>query len=148
MKWIALFSVIVFCGVFFAVYGFNLSQPQAIQLEPPYAFVPNDVQSELLSLTFVFVFSALFFGFSAPLALGIEAAKFASLYSAGSVDATYLAFALPQVIVALSATYLGQGLLKDYQGDGRWKQYAQKSAMLLILALVVWVAVFFGRRLV
>lgn len=138
----------VFAGVFFAVYGFNLSQPEAIHLEPPYQFTPNDIQSELLSLTFVFVFSALFFGFSAPLALGVEAAKFASLYSAGLVDVTYLAFALPQALVAFSATYLGQGLLKDYQGDNRWREFAQKSAMLLILALVVWAAVFFGRRLV
>jgi len=145
MKLIAIFSVVVLVAAFAGVYGYNTTQDQALDLVPPYAFTPNDLVSELLVLAFVFSFSLLFFGYGAPVALGIEGLKFASLYTNGAVGPTYLLLMLPEVFLALSATYLGQGLLNDYQGKGIWHEYAQKSAIHFIVALVLWAAVFFGR---
>lgn len=145
MKLIAVFSVVVMVAAFAATYGYNTTQTDAIALTPPYAFSPNDVFSELLALAFVFSFSLLFFGYGAPLALGIEGVKFASLYSSGAVPQTYLLLILPQVFLALSATYLGQGLLNDYQGKGIWHEYAKKSVTHFIVGLVLWAAAFFGR---
>ncbi len=145
MKLIAVFSVVVFVATFAAIYGYNTTQAEPIELTPPYAFVPDDVFSELVALTFVFAFSLLFFGFAAPLALGIEGIKFGSLYSTGAVHWTYLLLAIPQVFIALSATYLGQGLLNDYQGKGLWHEYAKKSAISMIIGLVLWAAIYFGR---
>ncbi len=147
MRLLAAFSVIVMAAVFFTVYGLNLSQGFALDVQPPYAFSPGDVGGELMALAFVFVFSVLFFGYGAPVALGMEGAKFASLYSAGAVNETYLAFLLPEVLVAVAAVYLGQGLLKDYQGEGLWHGYAKKALVFLILGLLAWAAVFFGRRM-
>ncbi|MBI2445209.1 hypothetical protein HYV43_02365 [Candidatus Micrarchaeota archaeon] len=145
MKLIAIFSVVVMAAAFAGVYGYNTIQPEPVQLTPPYAFSPNDVVSELLALAFVFSFSLLFFGYGAPLALGIEGVKFASLYTTGAVPQSYLLLMLPQVFLALSATYLGQGLLNDYQGKGIWHEYAKKSVIHFIVALILWAAVFFGR---
>ncbi|MDP2717939.1 MAG: hypothetical protein Q8P02_04300 [Candidatus Micrarchaeota archaeon] len=148
MRLLAAFSIIIMAAVFFAVLGLNISQGAALDVKPPYAFSAGDVASELLALAFVFVFSVLFFGYGAPVALGIEGAKFASLYSTGGVSELYLAFMLPEVLVAVSAVYLGQGLLKDYQGEGLWHRYAKNGLVFLILGLLVWAAVFFGRRFV
>lgn len=145
MKLIAVFSLVVFVATFAAVYGYNTTQGQQLSLTPPYAFVPDDLFSELVALAFVFAFSLLFFGFAAPLALGMEGIKFGSLYSTGAVHWTYLLLAVPQIFVALSATYLGQGLLNDYQGKGLWHEYAKKAAITFIIGLLLWAAAFFGR---
>lgn len=145
MKLIAVFSVVVLVAAFAGIYGYNTTQPQTLDLTPPYAFEPNDLVSELMVLAFVFAFSLLFFGFGAPLALGIEGLKFGSLYSSGAIGPSYLLLMIPEVFLALSATYLGQGLLNDYQGKGIWHEYAQKSAIHFIIALVIWAAVYFGR---
>lgn len=135
-------------AVFAGVYGYNTTQPQAVSLLPPYAFTPDDTLSELLSLAFVFAFSLLFFGYAAPLALGIEGAKFGSLVSTGAVHWSYVALAAPEIAVSLSAMYLGQGLLLDYQGKGLWQHYAKRSVIFFILGLVLWAAAFYGRRFV
>lgn len=146
MKLVPVFSILVMVAVFAAVYGYNTTQPEKINLKPPYAFTPDDITSELMALGFVFAFSLLFFGYAAPLALGIEGAKFGSLITSGAVHWTYLALTVPEMVVAISATYLGQGLLLDYQGQGLWQTYAKRSVILLIIALVLWVAAFYGRR--
>jgi hypothetical protein len=148
VKLLAVFSIIAMAAVFFAVLGLNISQNAGLNVQPPYAFSSGDVISELMALSFVFVFSVLFFGYGAPIALGFEAAKFASLYSIGAVNELYLLFMIPEVLVAVSAVYVGQGLLKDYQGEGLWHAYAKKGVIFLILGLLIWAAVFFGRRLV
>ena len=146
MKLIPIFSIVAMVAVFAAVYGYNTTQSPKISLNAPYAFQPDDVISELVSLAFVFAFSLLFFGFATPLALGIEGAKFASLLTSGAVHWTYLTLAVPEIVVAMAATYLGQGLLLDYQGKGLWQSYAKRSLALLIIGVVLWAAAFYGRR--
>ncbi len=148
MRLIPIFSMVVFVAVFAAIYGYNLQATEKVSFQPPYAFQPEDLQGEVLSLVFVFVFSLLFFGSATPLALGIEAAKFASLYSTGAVGQFYLALALPICLVGLSASYLGHGLWVDYQGKGLWRDYARKSTVYLMAGLALWALIYFGRQYV
>lgn len=146
MKLIAVFSVVVMVASFAGVYGYNTTQSTPFTLSPPYSFEPNDLFSELVALAFVFVFSLLFFGYGAPLALGMEGIKFASLYTSNAVPASYLLLMLPQIFMGLSATYLGQGLLNDYQGKGLWHEYAKKTLTHAVVGLVLWAVAFFGRQ--
>ncbi|MBI5035805.1 hypothetical protein HZC09_00525 [Candidatus Micrarchaeota archaeon] len=146
MKVLLIVSLVFFAAVFVGVYAYNSAYPDKIVLQPPYAYVPGDMASEASSLVFVFVLSLLFFGYSAPIALGIEAAKYASMISTNALPVTHAAFILPAMLASVAAVYLGQGLLKDYKGEGNWIDYAQKSAYYMIAALVIWLIVFFGRN--
>ncbi len=82
-------------------------------VKPPYYFQENDVKSEFNGFFFVFLFSLLFFGLSAPIALAVEGAKYGTLISTQGVRAFDFAFAIPEVLAAYSAVLLGQAVMND-----------------------------------
>ncbi|HLD76077.1 MAG TPA: hypothetical protein VI874_03600 [Candidatus Norongarragalinales archaeon] len=144
MKAILIVSGIFFVAAFFGMFTYN-QHYEPFLLTPPYAYTPADGLSEAYAFLFVFTTSFLFFGFAAPLALGIESGKIASLLSTNTVPLTHALFLVPYFFAAVSATYLGQGLLKDYRGEGLWKDHAHKSAWYLGLSIILWALVYFGR---
>lgn len=146
MKAILIVAGVFLAASFFGVLAYNSTFPP-IKLDPPYAYTPGEGVSELYAFLFVFVTSFLFFGFSAPIALGVEAVKTAAYVSSQAVPVTHALFLIPAFLASVSATYLGQGLLKDFQGTGLWMDYARKSAHYLVAALLLWLLVLFGRGL-
>lgn len=123
-------------------------------ISPPYAFdvyeggqgfalKQGGVLGILNSYFFVFIFSLLFFGFSAFIAMGIEGAKYASMISTGSMPGYDLLFAVPQIFALIAATELGQGVMNDFEGkesifenDG-WKTAFVYFAAGIALAVVL-----------
>ncbi|MFA6048568.1 MAG: hypothetical protein WC792_01300 [Candidatus Micrarchaeia archaeon] len=69
------------------------------------------------SFLFVLLFSLLFFGIAAPLALGFEGARYAALFSSGHLNFFDIAFLVPEVLAAVSATVIGKGIIDDYRGN-------------------------------
>ncbi len=126
MNSLSYFSVIVFFACFAAVFFIN---SQAIQNQSNlFSFNPPYAESGLIGVFnaffFVFVFSLLFFGFTAPVAMGVQGLVLASQYSAfiGGLNKnfSYWSFALiiPQFFAVFAATSLGEGVIKDYEGKG------------------------------
>lgn len=108
----------MFVIAFAAVFAAQSALGAAIEFKPPYYYAPGDALGVINSFFFVFFFSLLFFGYAAPLALGIEAVKYASYFSTGAANAFDLLFAAPGILAALSAIRLGHGVLRDLRGEG------------------------------
>ncbi len=111
-------ALLVLGFVFVAASNFDFeagafkAQPSAA-FKPPYYFAENDVKSEFNAFFFVFLFSLLFFGLSAPVALAIEGLKYGTLISTASPTAFEFAFAIPGVLASYSAVLLGQAIMND-----------------------------------
>ncbi|MBI5229188.1 hypothetical protein HY991_03690 [Candidatus Micrarchaeota archaeon] len=138
-------GVIVFIAAFGAVYFYNSSAENKFLFIPLYHYEPGDFLSEVNAFLFPFIFSLLFFGISAPLALGMEGLKYASLLSTGGMASYDLAFALPQVIAAFSATVFGTAILNDYSGKGNLLEDLKKGAKYLGYAFALMLLLFFMR---
>ncbi|MBU1197861.1 hypothetical protein KJ765_05125 [Candidatus Micrarchaeota archaeon] len=149
MNLLAILSVLALViGTTFVAYSnFDLGsmtflENPAVTFHPPYAFQAGDWVSTLNAFFFVFLFSMLFFGLSAPIAMGLEGAKFGSLLSTGTVHAYDYVFVIPQLLGAYAAILLGQGVLRDFGGKetvfvnwgGAFKFFA--AGLLLTVVLI------------
>ncbi|MEK6954442.1 MAG: hypothetical protein AABX01_05510 [Candidatus Micrarchaeota archaeon] len=105
----------------------------------PYYFAPGDFTSYLNAYFFVFVFSLLFFGFSAPIALGIEGTKYASFAISGSLPAFDYVFLIPEMLAAYSAIVLGGGILNDIDGENVFEKWSA-AVKFFVIGLVLMVA--------
>jgi Mn2+/Fe2+ NRAMP family transporter len=152
MNSLSFFSIIIFFACFAAVFFVN---SQAIQnhanlfsFNPPYA--ENGLMGTFNAFFFVLVFSLLFFGFTAPVAMGVQGLVLASNYSffvAGlNNNFSYWSFAfiIPQFFAVFAATSLGEGVIKDYKGEGSvyagWNE-ALKFFLIGFALLVVFVLI-------
>jgi len=112
-------SLLAFLAGLLGVYWFNSANPAApIVFRGFYYFAVGDALSYAGSLAFVFLFSLMFFGYSAPLALFLEGARYASLYTTGGMPLFDLAFAFPGLLACYSAVLLGKSALADFRGTG------------------------------
>jgi hypothetical protein len=128
-------GILVFIAAFGAVYAVNSGSTQ-FAFTPPYYYVNGgDLASVLNSMLFVFLFSLLFFGLGAPLALGIEGLKYSSLYLAQAIPFYDLFYILPQFIAAYAATILGTGALADFQGNASVFDYWKDGVKYFLVAL-------------
>lgn len=136
-------GVLFFIAAFGTVFYLNSSETdgKALQFTPPYHYVVGETISFVNAFLFVFILSAVFFGFGVPIALGIEGLKFASLFSLGAMPAYDMLFAVPEVVVAYSAALLGKGAIEDYRGKGNvftsWKDALKWFAVSLFMLLVL-----------
>ncbi|MEM4255040.1 MAG: hypothetical protein QXR53_01790 [Candidatus Norongarragalinales archaeon] len=145
MKISLFLGIVVFVICFGGVLYLNSSNPEGklFVFTPPYNYVVGDTLSFFNSFLFVFILSAAFFGIAAPIALGMEGLKYASLLSAGLMPVYDVLFVIPSLLSAYSASLLGQGAIEDYQGKGsvfgHWqdavKWFAVGTAILVILIL-------------
>ncbi len=133
----------VFIGYYALNYDFSGEGKEAPAFTPPYYFKSGEFVSYLNAFFFVFVFSLLFFGYSAPIALGIEGAKHASMLLQPNPVTFDLIFLVPQTLAAYSAIVLGQGVLEDIDGKSvfeRWnralKFFGIAFGMMIILIVV------------
>ena len=136
-KSLAVLSVIVFVIAFTAVFAAQAAFGAYIEFKPPYYYAPGNALGVVNSFFFTFFFSLLFFGYAAPLALGIEAVKYASYFASGAANAFDLLFAAPGVLAALSAIRLGHGVLRDLRGEGSVFDEFSASARLFIAGVVL-----------
>ncbi len=130
-------SVIVFVIAFAAVFAAQATLGATLEFKPPYYYAPENALSVINSFFFVFFFSLLFFGYAAPLALGVEAVKYASYFSSGAANAFDLIFAAPGILAALSAVHLGHGVLRDLRGEGSVFDEFSVAARLFIAGAVL-----------
>ncbi|HLD62333.1 MAG TPA: hypothetical protein VI875_00535 [Candidatus Norongarragalinales archaeon] len=140
-------GIVVFVACFGGVLYLNSSAGEGTKLffvTPPYNYAVGDALSYVNAFLFVFILSAAFFGIAAPLALGIEGLKYASLLSTGIMPVYDILFAIPQVFAAYSAALLGRGAIEDYQGKGsvfaHWKD-SVKFFVVGAVSLVILIAV-------
>jgi len=136
---VAALALFAFTAAFFAVWLTNQAAPaeQQFIFLPPYHYEADDYWSYLTAFFFATVFSLLFFGAGAPIAMAIEGAKYASLYSVGVMPAFDLAFAVPTLIAALAAATLGQGVIADYRNKGSLFDYWRTSVLYFNTALLL-----------
>ncbi len=149
MNSLSFFSVVVFFACFAAVFFIN---SQAMQSKSTlFSFTPPYAESGLFGIFnaffFVFVFSLLFFGFTAPVAMGVQGLVLASNYSyfmAGmNNNFSYWSFAfiLPQFLAVFAATSLGEGVIKDYEGKGSvytgWNEALKFFSIGLVVLMVM-----------
>lgn len=146
---VAVVALLLSFGGFYAInYDFanGGAYEDAWDFVPPYYFIPGELVSSLNSFFFVFAFSLLFFGYSAPVALAIEGAKYGSLAVHGKLVALDLAFLFPEILAAYSAILLGQGVLSDFEGKDtvfvQWGSAIRFFALGFGLAL----GLYFARR--
>ncbi len=125
--------VIAFAAVFAAQTAFGAT----IEFKPPYYYAPGDALGVVNSFFFVFFFSLLFFGYAAPIALAVEAVKYASYFSTGAVGVIDLLFAAPGILAALSAIRLGHGVLRDLRGEGSVFDEFSAAARLFIAGAIL-----------
>ncbi len=104
-----------------------------------------DLLSLLLAYVFVFIGSSLFFGLGTPFALGLEAAKYSSLFLSGRTLPFDAVFAIPALIAAYSANLLNEGVLEDYEHSGTVFKNVELSVVLLLAGLAMLVALYFVR---
>ncbi|HEV8289784.1 MAG TPA: hypothetical protein VGQ00_02405 [Candidatus Norongarragalinales archaeon] len=149
MNTITLFSLIVFATVFAAVYINNTTTGATpIVFTPPYSYASGgDLLSELNAFLFTFIFSLLFFGLSAPIALGIEGAKYAGLFTQHLMSAFDFAFLLPQVIAVFAATLLGQAIIDDYTEKRSLLEGWTDARNYFLAAFVLFIVVFLVKML-
>ncbi len=107
----------VFAAAFASVYGLH-SLGYEIAFAPPYYYAPEDVFTPLNAFFFSFIFSLLFFGYGAPLAMLVEGLKFSSYYVNGIIGAVDLLFFIPNALAVLAAIRLGHAALQDLRGEG------------------------------
>lgn len=137
MEFLLVFSIISFAAMFGAVYYLNTVQGFELSFTPPYYFKTGDWISLFNAFSFVFVVSLLFFGMGAPIALGAEGLKYASLYSLSGMHWFDFSFILPEFIACFAAISLAQGVLSDYEGRESIKNYFHSSVKNLLLGLAL-----------
>ncbi|MFH0971342.1 MAG: hypothetical protein V1835_02125, partial [Candidatus Micrarchaeota archaeon] len=80
----------------------------------------------------------LFFGYSSPIALGVEGAKYASLALSGAMPIYDYVFLIPEVLAAYSAVLLGRGVLDDFEGKSIFEHWSAALRVFMVgFALVV-----------
>ncbi|MFH0971837.1 MAG: hypothetical protein ABIG96_00165 [Candidatus Micrarchaeota archaeon] len=138
--------VLAFAGTYAMSIDFATGKAKADSgiINPPYAFVPGELISTLNAYFFVFVFSLLFFGYSAPIATGIEGAKYASMLSHGVIGIFDLIFIIPQLLGAYSAVLLGQGVVDDIEGKSIFENW-NRALRFFLVGLGLMIFLFFVR---
>jgi hypothetical protein len=147
MKAYIILGLMVFMAAFAGIFYLNYQPGEKINFKPPYHYVPGEPLSYANAFFFVFVFSLLMIpkiGSLAPIALGIEGTKYASLLSLGKMPVTDLLFVAPQVIAAYSAAVLAQGVVDDLDEKQSLTLSMQKAVKYLIVAVILFAAVLFG----
>jgi hypothetical protein len=118
----AILSIVCLLATFGIIFGMNYdfttnkAKADANVFNAPYYFVSGEFISYINAYLFVFVFSLLFFGLSAPIAFIIEGGKYASLLVHNQIVPFDFVFLLPELLVAYSAILLGRGVLDDFEG--------------------------------
>ena len=117
MNGIAVLSLLVFFTCFFGLAAYDMMASSGMYYyTPPYFFRIGDWLGALVSFSFVFIFSLLFFGLGAPAAMAVEGLKFGTLIASGHITLFGLLFIFPQLLAMISATTLGEGIMKDWEG--------------------------------
>ncbi len=145
MDRLLLLTLVAFVVCFAGVYYVNsTSASDQFEFVPPYYFETGEVFAIINSFLFVFIFSLLFFGYGAPIAMAVEGLKYGSLYSLKALPEFDLLFVVPQALACYSAVLLGKSALDDFGGKGSlfeaWRpafKYFVVSAVLLGALLVV-----------
>ena len=134
MNALGLLSFGVLLVSFFGVLAFN-SIPDAdkITFTQPYYFLKDDALSYFNAYCFVLLFSLLFFGMGAPIAMAIEGTKYAVLFSV--LPFYDLLFLLPELCAMLAATKLGEGVMADWSGEGSIYPYWSEGIKLALLGV-------------
>ncbi|MFH1750150.1 MAG: hypothetical protein ABH863_00560 [Candidatus Micrarchaeota archaeon] len=139
---LALF-IVAFGGFYAINYDFaSGSVREGAAFVAPYNYIAGSFTSHLNAYFFVFVFSLLFFGYSTPIALGLEGAKHASAMLHGA-NPFELVFIIPSLIGAYAAIVLGQGVLEDIEGNSvfeKWNAAVKFFAIGLALTVALSIA--------
>ena len=117
--------------------------PQATAVLPPYYFKVGRPLSYATAFFFVFVGSILLFGFSAPLVMLLEGAKYGFMYSQGTLSYYDFFYILPEMFAMYAAVLLGQGVLKDFEGkENVFEQWdaAKKYFLFAVAGLLILLA--------
>jgi hypothetical protein len=138
-------SLVLFAICFIAVFAYNNFSGDKIVVKPPYFFNAGDAVSQVNSVAFVFFFSLLAFGLSTTVAMGIEGAKFASLFSTGAIGGYDLLFIIPEALAAFAACELGQAILNDYEGKSSLFKNTKFIIASLAGSVILLVAFILGR---
>ncbi|PIT85527.1 hypothetical protein COU36_02810 [Candidatus Micrarchaeota archaeon CG10_big_fil_rev_8_21_14_0_10_59_7] len=146
LKALTVLSLFVFLAAFAASY-YTFPEDGGQPFVPPYAYQPAEFWSIVNSFFFVLIGSALFFGFSAPLALGIEGWKYGSLFAAKAIPSFDLLFIVPQFVAAFAAILIGQGMIKDYEGSGVLYEHWRRGVKYLLAALFLFGLLLVVRRM-
>lgn len=133
---LAILSIAAFVFAFGGVWMTNTGTVKQVYL-PPYHYIPGDYWSYLNAFFFSTVFSFLMFGASAPLAMAMEGAKYASLFSTGAMAPFDLLFILPSLLGAIAAATLGQGVVADYRNEGSLFDYWAAALLYFNIALIL-----------
>ena len=116
------------------------SNPQATVVLPPYYFKEGRPLSYATAFFFVFIGSILLFGFSAPLVMFLEGAKYGYMYSQGTLSYYDPFYIVPEMFAMYAAVLLGQGVLKDFEGkENVFEQWdaAKKYFLFAVAGLVI-----------
>ena len=129
---------------FAATYALEAFAGVKISFNPPYYYASGDAFGVVNAFAFAFVFSLLFFGYGAPIAMLIEGIKYGSFLANGSAGAIDAAFALPALLAGLAGVALGQGALREWRGTGSFfedwgaaTRFFAAGAVLLGVLLVI-----------
>lgn len=139
-----LVALVALSACFAGVYFVNSSGAgEPVFIAPPYHSQVGDAGSFVASFAFVFLFSLLFFGYAAPVALAIEGLKYASLFTVRGLPWFDLLFILPEVLACYSAILLGHSALAEFTSSGSlfssWRRafkYFMVAAVLFGVLLV------------
>lgn len=128
--------------VFAAVFGVAVTQSAPngtpFVFTPPYAFEFGKLLDYGIGLAFAFFFSLFFFGVTAPLVLGVEGAKFATMYLSHGLTPDLL-FIFPELLASFAAVNLGVALLADLEDRQPFERNVQDGAVQAFLALGLFV---------
>lgn len=152
------FAVLIsaFIGAYLWNSGVTDPNSQAI-IKPPYhfnvgsnlyAYSSDTILSFINAFFFTFIFSLLFFGYAAPIAMAIEGMKYGSLISLNLIPYYDALFLVPQLIACVAATLIGQGIIYDYKGEGNIFEYWRRGAMYFTVSLIFLLLLLFTRQLV
>ncbi len=144
MRALNVLSLLFYLGVSAAILTVNLGEQapaQLLLLQPPYHYVPGDLLSEFTGFIFTFLFSLLFFGLSAPLAIAIEAAKQASFFSANKELTISALFSLPNIMASFAAVSLGAAAFEDIEGKKPLEYALSEGFRTLLVAIALFLVV-------
>lgn len=145
MRALNVMSLLLYLGVCAALLTVNLNDrttngPQLL-IQPPYHYVPGDIWSELNGFAFTFLFSLLFFGLTAPLAVAVEAAKQASQFSISKSLAISVLFTLPNILASFAAVSLGAAAFEDMEGKKPLEYSLTEGFRTLLVAVALFLVV-------
>ena len=141
-----LVALALLAACFAGVYFVNTSNPaEAVFVAPPYYSEVGDAGSFVASFAFVFLFSLLFFGYAAPVALAIEGAKYASFFTVRGLPWFDLLFLLPEVLVCYSAILLGHSALAEFTSSGSLFATWRRAFKYFIVSAVLFGALLIAR---